>query len=127
MLSALGCGGSQSYPVRGVITYDGKNVPTGWVTFIKEGEGGQIINSAIAEDGTYGLTAEPGTYLVGLSAPRQFPAGTKPEDTFKMNLPPPYVPAVYNVAERSGLKATVEGKENVINFPLKPIGTPMPR
>jgi hypothetical protein len=80
------------------------------------------ISSAIAEDGTYHLEAEPGVYRVGISAPRQFPEGTKPEDTFRMNLPPPHVPPAYNAAERSGLEATVEAKDNLIDFALQPIG-----
>lgn len=118
LLFLAGCGGPQTYPVRGTVTFDGKTVPTGWVTFVSD-DGTSRINGAIAADGTYDLRAEPGTYLVAIGAPRQFPAGTKPEDTFRMTLPPPYVPPAFNVAERSGLKAIVEGKENKIDFPLR--------
>jgi hypothetical protein len=121
LLTAIGCGGSGKHPVTGAVSYDGEKVPTGWVTFVGD-QGEAPINGAIAEDGTYRLEAEPGVYRVGISAPRKFPEGTKPEDTFRINLPPPHVPPAYNAAERSGLEATVEAKDNVINFALQPIG-----
>lgn len=122
----LGCG--PKFPktaiVRGKVTYKGKPVPNGTVNFIPGGgTNAKDAQGEIQPDGTYSLTsfrpgdgAIPGNYTVMIIA-MQDQANRLPED--RSPLPPPIVPIKYTSLATSDLKATVEDKENTINFELK--------
>lgn len=122
-------------PVTGKVTYDGKPVPEGTVTFYPVG-GGRPSSGQLQSDGTYVLAStKPGDgALVGkckvaiesrkvtnaAPAPTSFADELASEDA-----PPPppsnidwLVPEKYSSAESSGLTATVQSGSNQIDFDL---------
>jgi hypothetical protein len=121
-LAAAGCGGGiKTYPVRGKVTYNGKAVPNGTVTFISAT--GPSATGELQKDGSYSLKttgagsgAPAGSYAVIVVAMEDM-ADRLPED--RRPLPPPLVPNKYSSAATTDLKAEVEAKENVIDFDLK--------
>lgn len=125
----LGCGESlpTTVPVRGQVTWQGKPLPMGTITFqsTESGPGAPLRPSVatIGPDGTYQLStfrthdgAMPGKYVVTIhaSTPPPMEAGAPPP---KWLLSPKYAnPAT------SGLSATVPedtGEELVLDFHLK--------
>ena len=136
-VSATGCNfGPTMAPVTGKVTYQGKAVAEGTVTFYPVA-GGRPSTGKIQSDGTYELSSsEPGDgavvgeYKVAIEARRVSNAPPAPK-TFQEELamehkPQPQgntrvewlVPEEFSSAETSGLTATVEDKSNVINFDL---------
>ena len=125
----LGCGESlpTTIPVRGRVTWQGKPVPMGTVTFqpVETGSGAPL-RPAVAEigsDGTYQLScfrthdgAEPGEYAVTIHA------STPPPMEAGAPRPKWLIPPKYANAATSGLSRTVpedaEG-ELVMDFDLK--------
>lgn len=113
----------RTFPVGGKVTYNGQPVPKGTVTF--QPDRGDPAVGEIQSDGTYQLStfakgdgAVPGHYKVFIVAntadptkiPGSTPGWTPPKDL---------VPKKYNVAETSGLEATVSEDKKEINFDLK--------
>lgn len=122
----IGCGGSgdqRTAVVRGKITYNGKPVTVGNVTFYPDVMGPAAM-AAINSDGTYSLStyakddgAVPGTHKVAVVSKEE-------QTNFEANAPPTdgkwLIPAKYFLEASSGLKAEVKaGEDNEINFDLK--------
>jgi hypothetical protein len=116
-----GCGlrGPKLAPVRGTVTWKGNPVPYGTVMF--QPESGPAATGEI-KNGAYVLTTDTrkgallGRHRVTVIALAD-QSTRLPEE--RAPLPPPLVPLEYSFPDRSGLTATVEDKENVIDFPLK--------
>ena len=125
-LTLFGCRrGPKLAPVHGSITYKGKPVPQGTILFTPEN--GPSATGEI-KDGQYSLMTDnkwngavPGKHTVTIMSLAD-QAGLLPEH--RSPLPPPIVPLEYSFADKSGLTAQVEDKDNVIDFhlPLKPAG-----
>jgi hypothetical protein len=124
VLLAAGCGTDRkkTAEVTGKVTYRGKPVPNGTVTFIPEA-GGPPATGEIRPDGTYTLTtyskgdgAVPGRHKVVIVA-MEDAAGKLPEE--RKPLPPPIIPNKYTSPATSDLVADVKDGENTINFDLK--------
>jgi hypothetical protein len=121
-LCLAGCGGgSGTVPVRGTVTFKGKPVPSGTITFIPDA--GPHATGEIGPDGTYTLTtykagdgAVPGSYKVVVVAMQDTSARLPEERT---PLPPPIVPTKYTSVATTDLTAQVKDGENTINFDLK--------
>jgi hypothetical protein len=129
-LFSTGCTKSEipeTIPVRGVITYQGKPVPKGSITFdpmqIEEGRPHRPAVSFIEKDGSYSLStfrkkdgAVPGTYKVWiLSSKLELIQYSRPQDIEWL------IPEKYTQSKLSGLTAEVpanRGKTVVINFEL---------
>src|SRR5262245_54721186 len=120
-LAAAGCGGGpRTAAVRGTVTYQGKPVPNGTVTFVPAA--GPHATGEIGPDGSYTLTtvragdgAVPGAYKVVIVALQDM-AGRLPED--RTPLPPPIVPTKYTSIATTDLTAEVREGENTIDFAL---------
>jgi hypothetical protein len=121
LLFLAGCGdkGMKTAPVKGTITYKGRLVPHGTVMF--QPKDGPAATGAI-KDGLYVLQTDKrdgavlGPHKVTvISLADQ--SGRLPEQ--RNPLPPPIVPLEYSFADKSGLTALVEDKENVLDFHLK--------
>jgi hypothetical protein len=121
---AAGCGDDRqkTAAVSGKITYNGRPVPNGTVTFIPD-PAGPPATGEIQPDGTYTLTtyvkgdgAVPGRHKVVVVA-MDDAAGKLPEE--RKPLPPPIVPAKYTSPATSTLTADVKAEDNTINFDLK--------
>lgn len=127
-----GCGGSEIkgvdpnlVSVKGKVTYDGKPLKSGDISFVSVDNPSKGYASAIDAQGNYSLAyspsargALPGAYNVRIAALDGVPTmGDKGELTQPKSL----IPVKYNDPALSGLKANVEkGKSNVFNFDLKP-------
>lgn len=132
----VGCDrGPSTAPVHGKVTYKGKAVPIGTVTFYPT-EGGRPAVGSIREDGSYELARKQlgdgvilGDYKVTIEAVKAAPSAEKPasltgelgESAGAFAAPPPkyLVPEKYSVQETSDLTATVESGDNTIDFDLK--------
>lgn len=75
LLATAGCSGGKRSPVAGKVTFQGKTVNGGSLTFTPQGEG-KPATATIQSDGTFnagsteeGDGAAPGTYRVTYSAP----------------------------------------------------------
>jgi hypothetical protein len=117
-----GCGNSnrKTAPVEGTITYKGKPVPHGTVMF--QPDDGPAATGEI-QNGRYVLTTDPdgdgavlGKHKVTVIS-LEDQSARLPED--RAPLLPAVVPLKYSFPDRSGLTATIEDKNNVINFDLK--------
>ena len=106
-----------TYPVRGTVTYQGKPVPLGSISFVPEK--GHMAGGTIAEDGTYRLEAEAGPYKVTITAVPPLPPDVNPM-TDRFVPPKPLIPARYSRLGQSGLTAEVQADgENQIDFALR--------
>ena len=118
-----GCGSDQlkTAVVRGTVTYNGKPVPNGTISFVPVS--GPNATGEIQPDGTYTLT----TYRKGDGAVlgQHTVVIVAMEDTSKRlpeernPLPPPIVPLKYTSLATSDLRADVKDQENTINFTLE--------
>ena len=122
--AAIGCGstGPGMAQVTGKVTYQGKPVPKGLVSFVATGPDGRNATGQIDESGNYRLQTEnpgdgalTGDYNVSISARDDVILDYIP----KKPIPPKYLaPAKYEDPAKSGLKATVKSGSNSIDFPL---------
>lgn len=128
--SLLGCGGNSNRPatsqVKGVVTFDGKPLPTGSLLFVPTG-GGPSAQGNIREDGSYELGtftdddgAVLGNFKVMITAYTQPSGGPGlPEDAINGNAASiALIPEIYGDLENSGLTATVGETPNTIDFKL---------
>jgi hypothetical protein len=124
VILATGCsdaGKSRVAIVRGKVTYKGKAVPHGTLTFIPDS--GPPATGEIQPDGAYSLTTyAPGDgAVIGhhkvLIVAMQDNAGRLPEE--RLPLPPPIIPAKYTSPATTPLTADVLEHENTIDFELK--------
>jgi hypothetical protein len=123
IVTLVGCGGVYDSSVGGVVTLDGKAVPTGLVTFHPVTQGPSAY-SVIQSDGHYSIRTgreeglPPGEYQVSVTA-NEPPAVARTEQGFP---PPPgksITPAWYRSKDTSGLQFKVESGSNEINLELK--------
>jgi hypothetical protein len=105
--------------VKGTVTYEDKPITSGTINFISE-DGSSY--GELKPDGSYELMtnepgdgARPGSYKVTVIAMQD--QGTALPEA-KNPLPPPTVPLKYTSLATTDLTATVEKKDNVINFQL---------
>ncbi|MEQ1827667.1 MAG: hypothetical protein ABL921_17035 [Pirellula sp.] len=117
----VGCDGSKLASVKGKVSFGGKPVPGGTVNFIPLNSG-PTASGEIKSDGSYALTtnvqgdgAAPGSYKVVIVA-MEDQAGKLPED--RNPLPAALIPVRYTSLATTDLTATVDKKENTINFEL---------
>ncbi len=127
MASGVGCGPSNpdqpdTLPVGGKVTYKGKPVPKGTITF--QSDGGRMATGEIQEDGTYSLTtARPGDGAV--AGHHRVSIVANEGDPTLMPSSPGYVrpknlvPVKYNQPEQSGIEANVTKDSKEIDFDLK--------
>ena len=111
-----GCGQpSDTVTVQGDVTFRGKAISKGSVTFYPET--GRPANAPIL-DGAYQAELRPAEYVVTISISQPLPPGFKegdPEPPPKLELPP-----VYTIPGMSTLKATVTPDQNdPIDFVLE--------
>ena len=106
-------------PVHGKVTYKGKPVPNGTVSFIPDG--GTAATGEIGPDGSYALTtfrkgdgAILGKHKVVISA---LEAGNPGE--VAASLPAPIVPTKYMNLSTTDLRAEVKDEDNTIDFDLQ--------
>jgi len=141
LLVVIGCGDDglgKRYPVSGTVTYQGKPVESGTVTFFATGKdaetrgatgsikGGSYSMSTIGgEDGVF-----PGDYQVSIAARKVDMSEAKANQdktggSFRQDdvakaykASESLIPKKYESTEKSGLKAKVEARSNTIDFPL---------
>ncbi len=120
VLSALVSGCSESGPPTGTltgnVTYQGKPLPTGTITFVPQGEEIPFAYAEIEEDGSYiaetpdvGSVIEVGSYKVMISAVKD----VGPESPVV-----PLIPDKYSSDQSSGLTAEISEGENTADFTL---------
>ena len=122
-----GCGAGTT-DVSGSVTYKGKAVTSGFVTFASPS--GVAASAEIRGDGTYaatGVPTGPVKVAVGSPDPTTAPAadgGRKAGPKAATKSPPPKaegwvpLPAKYGRPEDSGLTVTLSGKPEVYNIKL---------
>ncbi len=134
---AIGCGGTAERPpmgrVHGKVTYDGKLVDKGRVTFSPtsgEGDsGGTSAMGPIESDGSYSLTtfntgdgALVGQHIVTVVIPTEdIVALNKPgaDGSIPYKLPKELIPKKYTDPKQSPLRNTVVAGDNTLNIDLK--------
>ncbi len=133
----LGCGPSDQvkvYPVKGVVSFEGKPMKGGGsIAFIPSGgQSGAAPGGEIKEDGTYELMtykpgdgSMPGDFRVAITQvtvkePEAAPDGSAPKPVDGPNVQPAdQIPMIYSNYAESPLTAKVDAKPNEINFDLK--------
>jgi hypothetical protein len=131
-----GCGGDSSLPktakVKGTVTYKGKPLAGGQISFIPEAgseaaKNGQPASGQINADGTFTLTtfntgdgALLGAHKVIVSkrsndTQRNQP---KPDGTIDYTVPKAEIPVNYESIDKTPLKFTVEDKSNEFKIEL---------
>jgi hypothetical protein len=125
LLVPPGCGpsGPEKASVTGRVTYQGKPVPKGTITFQAVDPKGRNATGEIGPDGTYTLQTETprdgaqlGEYKVTIYAHNEPILDYTPTTPVKPEL---LVPAQYENPETSGLTKTVQRGSNVFDFDLK--------
>lgn len=134
---SIGCGGSRSdmVPVSGKVTYEGKVVTEGTITFYPVA-GGRPSTGPIGSDGNYKLSSvEPGDgamlgdHKVAIEARKVVSSGPviktfEDELSQDGSLPKApkiiwLVPETYSTPDTSDLTATVKDETNKINFDIE--------
>jgi hypothetical protein len=120
LLEGCGDSGFRTVPVHGAISYQGKAVTTGTITFVPDSPG-PAASGTIQNDGSYALATDgrpgaiPGSYTVMIISLGST-TGALPEQ--RNPLPPMLLPEKYSRNRQSGLKAVVNNGDNVIDFHL---------
>jgi hypothetical protein len=123
VVSLTGCGNNKKKTniVRGKVTFNGKEVPNGTITFFPEN--GPTASGEIQPDGSYTLTtfktgdgAIEGAYKVVIVA-MQDQSNRLPED--RNPLPATIVPDKYTSIATTDLRAEVKAGENTFDFNLE--------
>lgn len=127
-----GCGRIPVYPVRGKITFEGQPMKGGGsISFMPmNDQPGKAAGGEISSDGSYVLmTHRPGDgsmtgqfrvviAQVTENEPERSPDGSAPKKS--QSLPKEdRIPTIYADPQNSPLTATVEAKDNELNFDLK--------
>jgi hypothetical protein len=124
-LTPLACGrsGPEKASVTGRVTYQGKPVPKGTITFMAVDPNGRNATGEIGPDGSYTLQTEEardgaqlGEYRVTIYAHDEPILDYTPPTPVKPKL---LVPAQYEKPDTSGLTKTVVRGSNVFDFDLK--------
>jgi len=66
LFSFAGCGDGKS-TISGTVTFDGRPVPSGMITFVSRGES-LVREGAVIRDGAFQASLPPGDYQIELSA-----------------------------------------------------------
>ncbi len=111
--------GSDQYHVEGVVSYQGKPLPLGLVTFVSDSH--RPSDSLIDAEGRYALEAAAGEYKVAVVANQTITGDpAKPSIDIKLDETRPLVPEKYNDYQTSGVVVRVEpSPTNKIDIPLK--------
>jgi hypothetical protein len=124
-LTPLACGrsGPEMASVSGTVTYQGKPVPLGTITFVPVAPDGRNATGVIGSDGSYTLqTEEPGDgaqlgeYRVTVYAHDEPILDYIPKKPIQ---PKALVPPQYENPDTSGLTATVNSGSNTFDFDLQ--------
>ncbi|RCS47752.1 hypothetical protein DTL42_14645 [Bremerella cremea] len=118
LIAAVGCGsaGPEMGDVKGTVTYKGKPLTTGTITFVPETDGLPNAFAEIQTDGTYVAQTRDFGNGVPVGKHRVMIIAVKdhgPEAPVEAILP-----VKYSSDSQSGLKAEVSAGENIIDFPL---------
>jgi hypothetical protein len=120
---ACGPSGPEMASISGKVTYDGKPVPKGTITFIPVIPAGRNAVGVIGPDGSYSLQTEKpgdgallGDYTVTISAHDEAVLDYIPATPVKPKL---LAPAKYENPKTTDLKATVKRGASPVNFDLK--------
>jgi hypothetical protein len=142
LMAVLGCGDDtgldKRYPVYGMVTYDGKPVEDGQISFIAVDKNKQRDANGFINKGKYSLTtatpddgALPGEYSVTITAKQadntkvietvtKYGGGGRQQDIGKATAKAKnLVPAKFQLPETSQLKYTVKPQSNQIDIDLK--------
>lgn len=135
-LVAVGCGGDSSLPktakVSGQVTYKGKPLSGGSISFIPEAGGeaaksGQPATAQIAADGRFSLTTfntgdgallGPHKVIVSKRDSDTSRNQPKPDGTIDYTVPKAEIPEKYESVDKTPLKFTVEDKSNDFSIEL---------
>jgi hypothetical protein len=124
-LVPVACGptGPEMASISGKVTYNGKPVPKGTITFIPVVQGGRNAVGVIGPDGSYSIQTEKpgdgallGDYNVTISAHDEAVLDYIPAKPVEPKL---LAPAKYENPKSTDLKATVKRGASPINFDLK--------
>jgi hypothetical protein len=118
-LFAGGCGSRVgTYPVSGVVTFDGVPIEKGDIIF-RHTDGKAGADAGVIAAGRFSFRSKPGTMTVQIAAPRQVPGKTTTGfDGKQIPVYEQYIPARYN--EKSTLSAEVQKSVgNEFRFELK--------
>ncbi len=116
VLSGCGDSGPKKYPISGVVSYNGRPLPTGTVMFVPE-EGGPPAVSTIGADGSYRLEAVAGRHRVGVTAVPPPPPGAN-ETNYRPQQP--LIPDKFGRPDTSGVSVEVKPDEdNQIDIKLR--------
>lgn len=122
VLSLVGCGGTYSSTVSGLVSLDGANLTVGTVTYHPV-TGGAASYAQIHGDGSYEIRTgrdaglKPGEYDVTVLA-LEPPADLHPQGGGPPAPGKPITPSRYGAKQTSGLRVTVEPRDNTINLEL---------
>jgi len=120
LLLPSGCGGNGEVTLEGEVTYDGKPVPAGAISFlVSDAKGGGSGGGTIL-DGKYRVTSEaglkPGTYRVEIRWAKPTGKKMKTEANEMLDITEEGLPEKYNT--KSELTKEVKSGSNKIDFHL---------
>jgi hypothetical protein len=119
VLTAAGCGGTGQQTVTGKVTFDGKPLEEGRITF-RQVDGEKRAYSAPITNGSYTIQCDPGKMAVEIIASRLIPGKFDTSNGTKEPVGEMYIPAMYNSA--TTLTADVSSSNRNIPFELKSKG-----
>lgn len=117
VLLGTGCGDSGTISIKGTVTWDGRNLPTGRIVFVDLDPHVPAVSAEI-KDGTYEAEVPPGKKLVRITATREKP-GAKPDPDMGAVPRESYIPFQYNARTKLNTTITTGGKTE-LDFHLKP-------
>lgn len=114
LLCGCGAKGPVDYPVSGKVTWEGKPIPTGHISFMPTDASGVAPDSGTISNGTFDFRAKPGPKRIEIRADRDL----GPPDKYMGGTPrEQYIPLHYN--DKSTLTADVpEGGKSDYEFAL---------
>ncbi len=151
LLAMASCGGDDGlgkrYPVSGKVTYNGKPLEKGSISFISEDMKNNVGATGTIAEGSYTLStggnndgAQVGKYKVTITSLEDFAAKAQADfqkDAGRENpkLPPQYsakaaaatkslIPVGYGDPRSTTLKAEVKAESNTFDFPLSDVEAP---
>lgn len=124
-ITGCGPGGPPTYPVTGMVTFEGKPIPDGQIIFFPTEEG-LTPDAGPIKDGKFSFVAREGEKRVQIEATREVPGKTIPQ-------PPPltgtipvtemYIPEVYNSKSKLRVTVTDSAPDNQFDFDLTADGS----
>jgi hypothetical protein len=118
LVALTGCGDEQG-SVEGTVTFDGKPVESGTITFVRT-EGGLVREGAVIKDGAFQAHVPPGRYKIEVSA--QKTVSKRKQKGFDGNweeieLKDEFIPEWYNT--KTELSEEIKPGRNTIKLDLK--------